>query len=404
MPKMNKLFADPIHGFIEVKEDLVLAVIQSPEVQRLRRIRQMGTAYLVFPSGEHSRFGHALGTMALMQDALKVLIEKGIEISPQEAEAAQIAALLHDIGHGPFSHTLENVFFQNPEFRHEQMSWALMNDLNERFEGKLTIALQIFNNTYPKTFLHELISGQLDVDRLDYLRRDAHFTGVVEGMIGVERIIKTLHVHQGKLVVEAKGGYAVENYLLARRQMYGQVYLHKTVYAADFMLESMFKRRRKVGAYRQESEALLFFLDQHPNLQEKSTRERFLLFDDNDILQAIKNWLHHPDKILRVLAEMFLNRRFFKTYLFDFIDQNIFEELSEQVLEKLKGIGIENTDTLSYFMGTKPIRIKGYDAKTPIRLLFKDGNVASISDVSNAEIIKALQKEDQKQALMLYPI
>lgn len=401
---MHKLFADPVHGFIKVQNGLVLDILQTPEVQRLRRIRQMGTAYLVFPSGEHSRFGHALGAMALMQDALSVLREKGVEITEQEWEGALLAALLHDIGHGPFSHTLENVFFQNPDFRHEQMSYALMEDLNRRFEGRLDCCLRIFEGSYDKPFLNQLVSGQLDIDRLDYLRRDAHFSGVVEGIVGVERIIKTLNVHEGQLVVEAKGGYAVENYLLSRRQMYGQVYLHKTVYAADFMLESIFKRRRFLQQPSpQESEALRYFLDDKPKLATLETRKAFLQLDDTDILQALKAWQFHEDGVLRFLSERFLQRQFFKTYLFhEMPDVVKMESLEAEVLQQLQKVGLENTIHLPYFIGTKEMNIKGYQPDTPILLLFKNGEVREISQISNANIIRALTLSEKRIALIRF--
>ena len=243
-----KIFSDPVHGFISVPKGLILDVMGSEEVQRLRRIRQLGVGHMVFPGAEHSRFGHALGAMALMQDALTSLSGKGTKISAVEMEAAMAAALLHDVGHGPFSHTLEHELLT--DFQHEQMSRALLERLNTQYKGKLDLTLAMFDDTYERRWFHQLISSQLDMDRLDYLRRDSYYTGVVEGRIGAGRIIKTLQVHPGetpdqdRIVVESKGAYAVENFLIARRLMYWQVYLHKTVLAGDYVLRSVVRRVR----------------------------------------------------------------------------------------------------------------------------------------------------------------
>ena len=246
-----KIFSDPVHGFVTVPDGLLTDLVASPEVQRLRRIRQLGVGYLVFPGAEHSRFGHALGSMALMRDALRQIRDSGTPVSDAEAESALAGALLHDVGHGPFSHTLEHDLISG--FRHEDMSRVLMTRLNERFDGRLTDTLSYFSNESDRPFFHQLISSQLDMDRLDYLRRDAFYTGVSEGVVGVNRIIKTLRVHpvnggpDARVVVASKGAYAVEAYIIARRLMYWQVYLHKAVIAGDHILRSAFRRARDLG-------------------------------------------------------------------------------------------------------------------------------------------------------------
>jgi HD superfamily phosphohydrolase len=321
-----KIFSDPVHGFISVPRALLLDLIQRPEVQRLRRIRQLGVGHLVFPGAEHTRFTHALGAMALMQDTLSILAEKGTPISPEEGRAALAAALLHDVGHGPFSHTLEHELIAN--FHHEEMSRALLVHLNEALDGALDLAIAIFDGTYERPFFHQLVSSQLDMDRLDYLRRDSFFTGVVEGRVGVDRILKTLRVHPldggpgATIAVEAKGVYAVENFLIARRLMYWQVYLHKTVLAGDQVLRAVFRRARMhLGEGRRAllagaSPALLFFLEHAvdaAHVARPDVRAHFCRLDDSDVLFSLKQWMHSTDRVLADLAGRFIHRRFFRT-------------------------------------------------------------------------------------------
>jgi HD superfamily phosphohydrolase len=321
-----KLFSDPVHGFISVPKNLILDLVQTPEVQRLRRIRQMGVAHLVFPGAEHTRFVHALGAMALMQDALKNVNEKGTAISQDEYTAALAAALLHDIGHGAFSHTLEHELVQ--DFEHEDMSRLLLGDLNERFDGALDLAIKIFDDTYERPFFHELVASQLDMDRLDYLRRDSFYTGVAEGEVGVQRIIKTMRVHPtdggegSQIAIEGKGIYAVENFLLSRRLMYWQVYLHKTVLAGDQLLRAILRRVRwhaergsDIPALDRGSDALLFFLrrDVHADdLHDADVRQRYCDIDDTDILFSLKQWMGASDPVLADLCRRFINRDFFR--------------------------------------------------------------------------------------------
>ncbi len=322
LERRYKVFSDPVHGFVSVPHGLLLGLVERPEMQRLRRIRQLGVGHLVFPGAEHSRFGHALGAMALMQEALSVLRGKGTPISDAEYTAALAAALLHDIGHGPFSHTLEPTLMEG--VHHEQVSRALIVSLNTRLGGALDLTLQMFDDAYVRPFFHRLISGQLDVDRLDYLRRDSYFTGVVEGEVGVDRLIKTLRVEPShgregsRLVVESKGIYAVENFLVSRRLMYWQVYLHKTVLAGDFVLRMALARARR--AIREGDAAianacapgLRFFLqrDVTPgDLADADVQRAFCALDDADVLVSLKAWQHSGDAVLADLSSRFLNRR-----------------------------------------------------------------------------------------------
>jgi len=321
-----KLFSDPVHGFISVPKNVIMDLIQTPEVQRLRRIRQLGVGHLVFPGAEHTRFNHALGAMALMQDALTNLSEKGTPISPEEQTAALAVALLHDVGHGAFSHTLEHELIA--EFSHEDMSRVLLTDLNERMDGALDTALAIFDDDYDRPFFHQLVSSQLDMDRLDYLRRDSFYTGVAEGEVGVQRLLKTLRAHPlaggptAELTVEAKGIYAVENFLISRRLMYWQVYLHKTVLAGDELLRAILHRvQTHLDAgpapdwLRRGSRALLFFLEHDLHVDEiqiPTVRDRYLQLDDTDVLFSLKQWMQGPDPVLADLCHRFINRVFLR--------------------------------------------------------------------------------------------
>lgn len=314
-----KIFNDPIHGFITVPKGIILRLIDHPYMQRLRRIKQMGLGYLVFPAAEHSRFAHALGAMELAQRTLNNLREKDTTISPAEYEATLIAILLHDVGHGPLSHTLEYNLIQ--DFHHEMMTLAIMKRLNREMDGALDIAIKVFMNQYPKKpFLNQLISSQLDMDRLDYLKRDSVFTGVYEGSVGIDRILKTMRVHKGNMVIEKKGIYAIENYILARRLMYMQVYLHKTVLSADKLLRNIFYRVRSlitegVSVYH-ASPALKYFLEKQPSTKKGISEEvlqHYVELDDNDIFQSIKYWQQAGDPILANLCQRYQSRSLFRT-------------------------------------------------------------------------------------------
>ncbi len=328
MPSRFKIFSDPVHGFISVPKRLLLGLVETPEFQRLRRIRQLGLGHLVFPGAEHTRFQHGLGAMALMQQALASLAEKGTPISEAEHEAALAAALLHDVGHGPFSHTLEEDLIApgaRGPFHHEAMSRTITECLNRRFGGALDLTLAIFDGAYDRPFFHSLLSSQLDMDRLDYLRRDSFYTGVAEGVVGVDRIIKTMRVHPpdggvgADIVIEAKGAYAVESFVLSRRLMYWQVYLHKTVIAGDHLLRAAFARARQAAsdpAVRASSPALRFFLDRRvtaDDLGEAAVLDAFCRLDDTDILYSLKRWQTAADPVLADLARRFVERDLFRT-------------------------------------------------------------------------------------------
>jgi len=317
-----KIFTDPVHGFIHVPKGLVLKLLDHPYVQRLRRIRQLGLANMVFPGAEHSRFSHALGALGLMQRVLHHLRERDTTITHKEFESTLIAILLHDIGHGPYSHTLEKGIIRNTH--HEELTLMLMEDLNRQFEGQLDTAIAIFTGKYPKKFLHQLISSQLDIDRLDYIRRDGMFAGVQEGAIGIDRIIRTMRVHQGNIVIDKKGIYAIENYIVARRLMYMQVYLHKTVLGGDKLLLAILQRVRQLLEQGVDlpfySPALEFFFKDKEAASKKVNRKilnSFADLDDNDILMNLKYWQHFDQVVLRDLCRRFLNRDFFRTTFLD---------------------------------------------------------------------------------------
>lgn len=313
-----KIFSDPIHGFITVPKGIILRLIDHPYVQRLRRIRQLGLGYLVFPAAEHSRFSHALGALELCQRVLKNLIEKDTTISEAEIKGTLIAILLHDVGHGPFSHTLEHTLIS--DFNHEKMSLKIMEQLNKEFDGELDTAIQIFTDQYPKKFLHQLISSQLDIDRLDYLKRDSFFTGVSEGSVGINRILKTMRVFNGNVVIEKKGIYAIENYILSRRLMYMQVYLHKTVLGADLLLKKIFSRVQYLlqngESLRTPSPHLEYFLTEKRSAKISISNiemDHYMALDDHDVMISIKSWAEHRDPILKDLSTRFLQRDLFRT-------------------------------------------------------------------------------------------
>ena len=316
----RKLINDPVFGFITIQSELVFELMEHPWIQRLRRIRQLGLSYLVYPGANHTRFEHATGAVHLMRQAIASLRLKGHVITDDEAEAVTIAILLHDIGHGPFSHVLENSLV---DISHERMSSLLISGLNEQFGNRLDLALQIFDNRYHKKFLHQMVSGHLDMDRLDYLARDSFFTGVAEGIVGIDRIIKMLEIHDGNLVIEEKGVYSIEKFLIARRLMYWQVYLHKTVLAADSQLINLLRRARELvseGKQLFATPALRLFLEnqfteddfrKNSSVGENKILECFVDLDDTDIFASVKAWRNHPDFILSYLARGLTNRRLF---------------------------------------------------------------------------------------------
>lgn len=391
----QKIINDPVYGFITIDHPLILEVIRNPFYQRLRRIQQMGFANLVYPGAVHTRLHHSLGAYHLMCNALSVLKGKGIEITEEEELGAKMAILLHDIGHGPFSHALENNLIENLD--HESVSLQIMQWLNRQMQGQLSTAIAIFTNLYPKKFLHQLVSGQLDVDRMDYLNRDSFFTGVSEGVIGYDRIIHMLTVHNGELMVQEKGIYSIEKFLVARRLMYWQVYLHKTVVSAEGMLEKIILRARERirggDKLYSGSEFLDFFLSHSPQ-DPSEYLEAFSMMDDNDILSALKHWMREPDPVISNLSAMLINRRLLKAKLqAEPFDNSLLEKYLNEAVPLLN---ISKKDA-SYFVFTGEHNNTTYDpTDEKINILFKDGTVRDISQVDNALIHRSLSTAVKK--------
>lgn len=385
----NKIFNDPVYGFTAVPYGILFDLIEHPYFQRLRRIKQVGLTHYVYPGCLHTRFHHALGALHLMREAIEVLRSKNIEITEEEAEATCIAILLHDIGHGPFSHGLENILIQ---VHHEDISKLFMEELNEQFDGKLSMAIRIFKGEYEKPFLHQLISGQLDMDRLDYLNRDSFFTGVSEGVIGYDRIIKMLDVRNGKLVVEEKGIYSIEKFLIARRLMYWQVYLHKTVLAAEQMLIRVvlrFKELYQQGKQLNLSPALRYFFENNIQTRDfegnrKKILDEFALLDDVDIAAALKNNLDNEDFILSFLSQSLVNRKLFKIELKNQPFEGDYIEKMRQKLTKEKG-DLGNDWKHLIFWG-KESNSEYSTLKDEIHILFKNGQVLPMSEASDREL------------------
>jgi hypothetical protein len=389
MNNRQKIFNDPVYGFVSVPRGILLDLIDHPYFQRLRRIRQLGLTPYVYPGALHTRFHHALGALHLMQEAIETLRQKAVAITDAEAEAACMAILLHDIGHGPFSHALEHTLL---EMHHEDISSLFMQALNREFNGQLDLAIQIFQDKYPKKFLHQLVSGQLDMDRMDYLNRDSFFTGVSEGVIGYDRIIKMLAVHEGQLVVEEKGMYSVEKFLLARRLMYWQVYLHKTGVAAEKMLIHALTRARELAMNGMELEVprhLGWFLYKKHGDDTPSDEllGHFARLDDNDITAAIKYWTESSDFTLAYLSKGLLDRKLFRLEWHNNpIDPALVTAAQEKVREKL-GDSAE-VDCL-VFTGSESNRAYD-DSREQIRILFKNGSVLPIDQCSDVPLYTQL--------------
>ncbi|MBX3257971.1 MAG: HD domain-containing protein [Chitinophagaceae bacterium] len=381
----RKIINDPVYGFITINDPLIFDIVSHPWYQRLRRIKQMALAHLVYPGAVHTRLHHSLGAYHLMCNALGELKSKGFDISREEDRGAKIAILLHDIGHGPFSHALESVLMEN--VHHEELSLLLMEALNRQFNGSLQTAIDIFKGQYPKQFLHQLISGQLDVDRMDYLTRDSFFTGVNEGVIGYDRILKMLTVHNGALMVEEKAIYSIEKFLVARRLMYWQVYLHKTVLGAEMSLVKILERAREVGLKNpgsiQEGVLKMFLLNQYEG-RIADNLEAFCRLDDTDIIAAIKSWCHHPDKALSLLCNGVMDRHLLKVRLQNEpIPENELRYAREQAMENFNVD--EKAAACLAFTGIAENRTYNpFDEK--INILFKNGTVKDISQVDNALI------------------
>ena len=391
-----KIINDPIYGFIHIPSTLVFDIIEHPYFQRLRRINQMGLSYLVFPGAKHTRFEHVLGCVFLMQKTVEMLRFKGIQISEKEAEGLYIAILLHDIGHGPFSHAMEHSIVEG--ISHEEISLRFMQELNKVFNGKLDTAIAIFQGTYSRKFMHQLISGQLDMDRADYLKRDSFYTGVAEGNINSERLISMLNVRNDELVVEEKGLYSVEKFLIARRLMYWQVYLHKTSVVAEQILIRLLKRAKELVQQGQEltmSTALAFFVKNKisKNNFSQEVLEMFARLDDTDIISAMKEWQFHPDVVLSKLSKMLLNRDLLKIK----VRLNDFEEQKIKRLQKLsvaKGVGEKD---MKYFVFTGVMTNRAYNpGKEIIKILTKNGRVVELSKTSEAINLEPLSQVTER--------
>ena len=384
----TKIFNDPVYGFISVPYGLIFKLIEHPYFQRLRRIKQVGLTHYVYPGALHTRFHHALGAFHLMTQAIEVLRSKGVKITDEEAQAVSIAILLHDIGHGPFSHALEHLLVN---ISHEELSILFMEELNRQFEGKLSMAIDIFRDRYHKPFLNQLVSGQLDMDRMDYLNRDSYFTGVSEGVIGYDRITKMLAVKDGELVVEEKGMYSIEKFLIARRLMYWQVYLHKTSLCAEQLLIrclEIAKKRSQKGTVLNISPSLAFFFNKEVSKEDFRNNpgmllEKFARLDDYDIISALKNLMYQPDATLAYLAGSIINRRLFKIELsnlpFDC-------DYRKNLRQKLRMALPDNLNTDALIIEGKESNSAYSTLKDEIKILFKNGRVLPMSEASDHSI------------------
>lgn len=401
-PNKLKIFNDPIYGFIQIPNPLIFDIVEHPYFQRLRRITQMGFSNLVYPGANHTRFHHALGCTYLMEKAVRVLRFKGVEISNEEEKALYIAILLHDIGHGAFSHALEHSIVSG--ISHEEISLKFMRKLNIEFEGELDLAIKIFEGKYQRKFLYQLISSQLDIDRLDYLKRDSFYTGVTEGNISSDRLIVMMNVKNDELVIEQKGIYSVEKFLIARRLMYWQVYLHKTGLVAENMLVNVLKRAKELAERGEElygSSALKYFLYNQINQNNFSeeTLTKFAELDDYDILSAIKEWTNHQDKILSLLSKMIVDRKLLKIE----IQNEDFKksQLDKKKLKFSKKLGL-TIDEANYFVFSQEIKNQAYQLKKPIYILNKKGKLKDIAKASDQLNLQALTKPVVKH-LFCYP-
>lgn len=404
----KKIINDPVYGFINISSELMFDLIEHPIFQRLRRIRQLGFTNYVYPAANHTRFQHALGAVYLMGTAIEVLKSKGLEITDEEAEGVKIAILLHDIGHGPFSHALENSIIQ--DIPHELLSELLMNELNELYHGQLSLAIRIFKNQYPKQFLHQLVSSQLDMDRLDYLKRDSFFTGVYEGIIGSDRIIKMLTVKNDQLVVEAKGIYSIEKFLVARRLMYWQVYLHKTVLSAEKLIVNILRRARELAQQGQrlfatpDFEFFLYHQIGRESLLNPNERTQilshFVGLDDNDIVVSAKVWAKHPDPILSQLCQWLIYRKFYKIELQN--EPFELDRVAQYTRLAVENIGVDEKDA-RFFVFTDNISNLAYEPKDEnIKILFNDGKLVDIAEASDMLNVSMLSKTVKKH-FMCYP-
>ena len=405
MNQINKLkiLNDPIYGFISIPNPFIYDLIQHPYFQRLRRISQMGLSYLVYPGAHHTRFHHALGCMHIMQKAIEVLRFKGVSISEEEENALLVAILLHDIGHGPFSHAMEHSIVE--DVNHEAISLLFMNKLNEDFEGKLSLAIQIFKGDYHRKFMLQLISSQLDMDRMDYLKRDSFYSGVAEGNISSDRLIQMMIVVDDQLVIEEKGIYSVEKFLMARRLMYWQVYFHKTSLVAELILTKVLKRAKELtqkGIVLNCSESLLYFMNNKIELDtfDNETLDKFANLDDFDIISALKSWINNEDFILSNLSKMIIHRDLLKIKVKSEKFSKADLESLQQTFSKENQISIQDS---SYFIFKGKIKNQAYSVQAePIRILKKDNTVEDVVEASDQLNLKSISKEVTKYYLC-YP-
>jgi HD superfamily phosphohydrolase len=393
----RKIINDPVYGFITLDHPVLLNIVAHPYYQRLRRINQMAFAHLVYPGAVHTRLLHSLGAYHLMCSAVNELQRKGTDISEEEALGVKIAILLHDIGHGPFSHALESVLIRGVQ--HETLSLLIMKVLNDDLDGQLSTAIDIFTGTYPRQFLHQLVSGQLDMDRMDYLTRDSFFTGVSEGVIGYDRILKMLMVHEGELMVEEKAIYSIEKFLVARRLMYWQVYLHKTVVSAEQMLVRILQRARELSladiSVPSCSAVLDFFLQHREEvLDVEANLDKFCLLDDYDVMGTIKTWMFHSDQTLSLLSRCLIDRRLLKVrFQATPFDENYVEELKREVAARM---GITGEDARYFVFTGEAVNTTYNPLDEKINILFRDGSVKDISQVDNALIQQTLASTVKK--------
>ena len=398
---ISKILNDPVYGFITLNKGILLNIVDHPFFQRLSRIKQLGLTYLVYPGAHHTRFHHAIGASHLMSQAIQTLNQNGVAINKEEEEAVILAILLHDIGHGPFSHALENSFVKGVS--HEDISIEFMNSLNKEYDGALDLALEIFQDKYSKGFLHDLVSSQLDMDRLDYLKRDSFFTGVSEGVVSNERIIKMFAVANDELVVIEKGIYSIEKFIVARRLMYWQVYLHKTVLSAEFLLAKILERAREI--YDEDKKLfmvpkMLYFLEKQitkENYQDFDFLKHFSKLDDFDVFTCIKVWAESKDKVISKLSNMLINRNLLKVQISS--KKFSFEKLEKIKLSHQKKLGI-TAEEINYFVFQKEMTNNAYDPrKDKIKILFNNGLIKDITLASDNLNISALSKPVKKYYL-----
>ena len=399
--QISKILNDPVYGFITLNKGILLNIVDHPYFQRLGRIKQLGLTYLVYPGAHHTRFHHAIGAAHLMEQAVQTLKDNGILISNDEKKAVILAILLHDIGHGPFSHALENSFVTG--ISHEEISKFFMNSLNHAFGGDLALAIEIFEDKYPKRFLHDLVSSQLDMDRLDYLKRDSFFTGVSEGVVSNQRIIKMFSVVNDEIVIKEKGIYSIEKFIVARRLMYWQVYLHKTVLSAEFLLAKILERARELlnnGSNLFTVPTLKYFLTKsitNDNISQVEFLNNFSKIDDYDVLTCIKVWTEDSDKVISKLSEMLVNRNLLKVK----ISTNKFsdKEMEKTLNFNQKTLGFNNEE-MQYFVFQKEMENNAYEPrKDKIKILFNDGSLKDITEASDNLNISALSKAVKKYYL-----